>query len=309
MKAQISLYIRFMSNRAYSDSHALDGGCMTYLITGATGDVGSKLVELLIRRGDRPRVFVRDEQKAQARFGDRVDIFVGDLGDAAALRAAFEGVDGLFLVNSGPYIPARDDLAAKTAKAVGVQRLVKLSSMDVGQGLPIGMWHERGEEAIRATGIPFTFIRPTGFMSNLLAWAPAIRSEGVVRASTGDGKRAFIHSADIAAVAIKALTTQAHEGQSLPITGPEALSFAGVTTRIGAAIGRRLTFQPISDVEARRRYSLTGASVEETEAHVSLWRAIREGRLAAVTFGVEQILDRKPIAFDQWAIENAEAFR
>jgi (4-alkanoyl-5-oxo-2,5-dihydrofuran-3-yl)methyl phosphate reductase len=282
---------------------------VTYLITGATGDVGSKVVERLLQRGDRPRVFVREEKKARLRFGDRVDVFVGDLAYAVSLRAALEGVDALFLVNTGPQIPAQDEGAAQVAKAAGVKHLVKLSSMDVEQGLAIGAWHERGEAAIRASGIPFAFVQPTGFMSNLLAWAPSIKAEGVVRAATGDGRRAFIHSDDIAAVATKALTTREYDGESIPITGPEALSFAEVTARLGSAIGKPLTFQPISDEEARQRYAVGGASSLETEAHVSLWRAIREGRLANITDIVERILGRKPIAIDQWAMENAAAFR
>jgi len=282
---------------------------MNYLVTGATGDVGSKVVDRLLQRGDRPRVFVRDREKARSRFGDRVDVFIGDLADPASLNPALEGVDALFLVNTGPEIPSRDEAAAKTAKAAGVKHLVKLSSMDVAQGLAIGAWHERGEAAIRASGISFTFVQPTGFMSNLMAWATSIKAEGIMRASTGDGRRAFIHSDDIAAVATRALTTREYDGASLPITGPESLSFAEVTTKIGAAIGRRLQFQSISDDEARRLYAATGAPALETEAHVSLWRAIREGRLATVTDTVERILDRKPIALDQWAIENAGAFR
>lgn len=282
---------------------------MSYLITGATGDVGSKVVEYLLRRGERPRVFVRNETKARSRFGDRVDIFVGDLADPASLRPALEGVDALFLVNTGPQIPALDEAAAKAAKAAGVKHLVKLSSMDVQQGLAIGAWHERGEEAVRASGVPFTFVQPTGFMSNLLAWAPSIKAEGVVRASTGDGRRAFIHSDDIAAVTSRALTTREYVGESLPITGPEALNYAEVTAKLGAAIGRPLRFQPISDEEARQRYAATGASSPETEAHVSLWRAIREGRLANITDNTERILGRKPIAMDQWATENATEFR
>jgi len=263
----------------------------------------------LLQRGDRPRIFVREEKKARSRFGDRVDVFIGDLADPASLKAAVEAVDALFLVNTGPQIPVQDEGAAKVAQAAGVQHLVKLSSMDVEQGLAIGAWHERGEGAIRASGIPFTFVRPTGFMSNLLAWARSIRGEGVVRSSTGDGRRAFIHSDDIAAVATKALTTREYEGESLPITGPEALTFAEVTAKLGAAIGKRLMFQAISDEEARQRYAATGASSAETEAHVSLWRAIREGRLAKITDNVERILGRKPIAMDQWAMENASAFR
>src|SRR5271156_6445325 len=156
---------------------------MTYLITGATGDVGSKVVERLIKSGERPRVFVRDANKV--RHSDRVDVFIGDLADGLSLRTALEGVDGFFLVNSGPEIPVRDEVAAIAAKDAGVKHLVKLSSMDVQQGLAIGAWHERGEAAIRASGVPFTFIQPTGFMSNLLAWSRSIKAEGTVRSSTG----------------------------------------------------------------------------------------------------------------------------
>jgi uncharacterized protein YbjT (DUF2867 family) len=281
---------------------------MTYLITGATGDVGSKVVNHLLQRGDRPRIFVRNAEKAQELFGHRVDIFVGDLGEPASLQSALEGVDELFLVNSGPQIPVLDELAAKAARAAGVRHLVKLSSMDVQHGLAIGAWHELGEAAIRASGISFTFVQPTGFMSNLLAWARSIKAEGIVRASTGEGRRAFIHSEDIAAVATAALTTHEYDGDSLPITGPEALTFAEATAKIASAIGKELTFQPISDQEAGQRYSVVSGSVAETEAHVSLWRAIREGRLATVTHNVERILGRKPIPMDRWAIENVAAF-
>jgi uncharacterized protein YbjT (DUF2867 family) len=281
---------------------------MTYLITGATGDVGSKVVELLIQRNIRPRVFVRDATKAHALFGDQADIFTGDLADPSSLHAALVGADKLFLVNSGPQIPTRDEAAAKAAKAAGIQHLVKLSSMDVQHGLAIGAWHEQGEAAIRASGIPFTFLQPTGFMSNLLAWTHSIRTEGIVRSSTGEGRRPFIHSNDIAAVATEVLTSHNYEGQSLPITGPTAVTFAEVTTKIGHAIGKPLTFQTISDDEARERYAKVSGSEEETEAHVALWRAIREGRLASVTDKVEQILGRKPIDLDQWTTENAAAF-
>ncbi|MGO9436919.1 MAG: SDR family oxidoreductase [Terracidiphilus sp.] len=184
---------------------------MKYLITGATGDVGSRVTDTLIRQGERPRIFVRDMKKAQTWFGERVEIIVGDLADPASLRPALEGVDTLFLVTTGPAIPALDESAATAAKAAGVRHLVKLSSMDVEQGLAIGAWHEPGEAAIRAAGIPFTFVRPSGFMSNLLSWAHSICAEGVVRSSTGDGRRAFIHSDDIAAVATKVLTTRAYD--------------------------------------------------------------------------------------------------
>ncbi len=283
---------------------------MTYLITGATGDVGSKVVRQLIQRGDRPRIFVRNAEKAHSQFGDRVEVFVGDLADPVSLTAALKSVDALFLVNSGPRIPELDELAANAAKAACVTHLVKLSSLDVEQHLALGRWHERGEAAIRASGIPsFTFVRPTGFMTNLLAWAHSIKAESVVRASTGDGKRPFIHPEDIASVAVRALTTCEYAGEALAITGPEALSYTEIASRIASVIGKQLRFQSISDEEAGQRFSATGASPDEIVAHIELWRAIREGHLATITDGVQRVLGREPIGLDQWLSENTASFR
>lgn len=281
---------------------------MTYLITGATGEVGSRVVRQLLERHIRPRVLVRSEAKARSLFGDRVDVCVGDLATPVAMRGAIQGADTVFLVNVGPAIPERDQAAAMICKEVGARKIVKLSSLDVEHGLAIGTWHEKGEAAIRTTRIPFTFIRPTGFMSNLLAWAYSIRTESVVWSSTGDGRRPFIHSEDIASVCLAALLNDEYLGEALPITGPESLTFGEVTAILSEAIGRPLSYQVIFDEEARERYSRISGSQEETEAHVALWRAIREGRLAATTDRVERILGRKPIALRQWAAENVRSF-
>jgi uncharacterized protein YbjT (DUF2867 family) len=282
---------------------------MKYLITGATGTIGSRVVEGLLDRGERPRVFVRDAEKARARYGDRVDVVVGDLADARSLQAVLEGVDVLFLVNSGPELASRDEAAAKAGKAAGVKRLVKLSSMDAQQGVGTGEWHARGEAAIRASGIGFTFVEPSGFMSNALGWAASIKAEAVVRAPTGDGRIAFIHPDDIAAVATEALIRREYDGESLPITGPEALSYAEMTAKIGAAVGKRLRFQSISDEEESLDMTAGGAPAEIVAAHVSIYSAIREGRLAAVTGNVERVLGRRPFTFDRWVEENVGAFR
>jgi uncharacterized protein YbjT (DUF2867 family) len=282
---------------------------MVYLITGATGDIGSRVVELLLQRGDRPRVFVRDAAKARARYGNRVEIFNGDLTDGNSLRSALRGADAVFLVNSGPEIPSRDGLAAHAAKAAGVQHLVKLSSMDAQQNIGTGTWHAQGEAAIRATGIAFTFVQPSGFMSNALGWAASIKAEGIVRSPTAEGKIAFIHPDDIAAVAAKALVADQYRRNSLPITGPEALSYSAMTRKIGAAIGRELTFQIIQEKQESDYMTDSGDSAAMVRAHLSIYRAIRDGRLEKVTDYVERILDRKPKTFDQWAQENAEAFR
>lgn len=281
---------------------------MTCLVTGATGDVGSRVVRQLMERNIRPRVLVRNAEKAQAIFENGAEICVGDLAVPASVRPAIKGVETIFLVNVGPEIPQRDGTVAAIAREEGVRRIVKLSSLDVEQGLAIGAWHEKGEAAIRASGVPFTFVRPSGFMSNLLAWAHSIKAKGIVRSSTGSGGRPFIHSEDIAAVSVAALLGEQYTGQILAITGPQSLTFGDATQIIAHAIGKALIYQSISDEEAAQRYARISGFREETKAHVALWRAIREGRLAATTDGVERILDRRPISLEQWASENAHHF-
>lgn len=124
---------------------------MNYLITGATGNIGSLVVQGLIDVGERPRVLARDPQKALSRFGAHVDIVRGDLGDASTLTEAFQGVERVFLINSGPQLAQRDALAAAAARAAGVAHIVKLSPMDVQQqNIGTGVWHAQGEARLRS---------------------------------------------------------------------------------------------------------------------------------------------------------------
>jgi uncharacterized protein YbjT (DUF2867 family) len=281
---------------------------MIYLITGTTGNVGALVVECLLKRGERPRVFVRDKTKALARFGMRVDIFTGDLADVASLQPALTGADSVLLLNSGPDLAARDAAAATAAKAAGVKHLVKLSSHDARVHVGTGLWHAQGESAIRASGVPFTFVQPSGFMSNALFWANSIRDQGVVRSCTGDGKIPFIHPQDIADVTTEVLVSATFPGESLPITGPEALSYADMVEKISAAIGKTIRFASISEAEVRRMMIESGDSKEEIDAHLSIYRAIREGRLTSVTDTVARVLRRKPATFDEWVRQNASVF-
>lgn len=280
----------------------------TYLVTGATGNIGSRVVERLLRRGERPRVLVRDAAKAARRYGDRVDVRVGDFDDSASLSAAVDGVDVVFLVTAGADLAEKDKRAADVAKSAGVRLLVKLSTDDVAHGVGTGVWHREGEAAIRDSGVGFVFVQPSGFMDNFLNWADAIKADGVIRCAAGEGVIPFIHCDDIADVAIAAMTEPHYAGQSLPVTGPEALSFADMTAKVGAAIGRELRFEPRSEDDERRAQAAWGSPQAMIEARLSIFRAMRDGRLTAVSDNVTKILGREPISFDRWAHQNTAAF-
>jgi uncharacterized protein YbjT (DUF2867 family) len=276
---------------------------MKHLVTGATGNIGSLVTRGLVERGVRPCILVRDRAKARAMFGDAVDTRDGDLGASRqSLAAAFAGMDTLFLLNSGPDLAARDRVAALAAKAAGVRHVVKLSTLDVLTGVGTGPWHAEGETAVQESGLDYTFIRCAGFMSNALYWAEAIKTEGVMRSSTGEGKIAFIHPNDIADVAVHAMTTPHLRRKAVVITGPKALSYAEMAGVIGAAIGRRIRYLPINDDEA------SFGSDAYAEAVIDIWRAIRQGRVATVTDEVQRIIGRAPLSFEQWVAENVKAF-
>jgi len=283
---------------------------MKYLVIGATGNIGSRVTQRLVARGERPSVFVRSAKKANALFGDQVDIHVGDLEKPrSSLANALAGIEGIFLVSDGPDLDTRDRTVAFAAKLAGVGHVVKLSTLDVHTSVGTGPWHARGEAAVRESGVAFTFIQAAGFMLNALGWSDSIRAEGVLRSSTGKGKIAFIHPDDIADVATVALTTRDYDGQSLVITGPEAMSYGEMAATIGVAIGKPIGFEEISDQQAYAGVVAWAGKSPYADALVDIWRAVREGRLATVSEGVQQVIARGPIPFHRWAEENAAAFQ
>lgn len=282
----------------------------TYLVFGATGNVGGRVTQRLLAAGARPRVFVRSEARARASFGSQVEVHTGDLDrPGRSLGAALAGVDGVFLVTDGPQLERHDHAVAVAAREAGVRHLVKLSTLDVRTGVGTGPWHARGEAAVRDSGVVYTFLHAAGFMSNALGWADSIRRHGVLHSSTGEGTIAFIHPDDLAAVAVAALTSRQPGGASPVITGPTALSYRAMAASIGRAIGKPIGYEAISDRQAHARTIAWAGEGAYADALVDIWRAVREGRLDTVTDGVAQILGRPPVDFDAWATENAAHFQ
>ena len=140
------------------------------LVTGATGTVGSEVARQLIAAGQKPRLLVRNPEKAKA-FEGKAEIVKGDLDDAASLSAALKGVDKLFLLTSGVDGPRLEEKAIDQAKAAGVKHVVKLSVIGAEyEALSFGKWHRKSEKKLEASGLAWTFIRPGNFMSNALMW-------------------------------------------------------------------------------------------------------------------------------------------
>jgi uncharacterized protein YbjT (DUF2867 family) len=280
------------------------------LVTGATGNVGGAVLDLLLDEGHPVRALVRDPGK-QAAIDGRAEVVLGDLARPETLPAAFAGVERVFLVCARGDLAALAGNAAAAAREAGARHVVMLSSMAVDGEVetPIGRWHRDAEAKIQASGLAWTMLRPGGFATNTLRWAATIKARGVVFDGTGAGKTAPIDPLDIAAVAAEALTTTGHEGQAYTLTGPEALSAAEQVELIGAAIGRRLTLVDLPPDAAREALAADGLPPPMIEALLAAWSLIRAGHGAQVTTTVERLLGRSPHSFAGWVERHAQAFR
>lgn len=236
---------------------------MTVLVTGARGHVGGAVLEALLRAGIPARSL-----RAGGRNPERLTPPAGvaavraDLDDPAGLMDALAGVDQVFA-----YAPGNDPISTfATMAAAGVRHVVLLSSFSVHQpnteGDPIAEYHLAAEQALAATEIEATLLRPGAFASNTLAWAPEIRERGLVEHAYPDARTTPIHEADIADAAVLALTSphgSPVRGSALELSGPESLTFREQVTTLGKELNQSVELVEITPDQARQ--SLLAADV------------------------------------------------
>ncbi|MBK3557009.1 NAD(P)H-binding protein [Streptomyces sp. MBT56] len=277
------------------------------LVTGATGAVGREVAGLLAAAGPL-RILARRPERLTVR-GDGVEVVEGAYGDRPALDRALRGVTSVFLVTNSPTEPD-DERVAGAAAAAGVRHLVKLSMMAVeepGADDFITRRQRRNEEAIRESGVPWTFVRPRTFMSNTLSWASGIRSAGVVRALYGDAPVACVDPRDVAAVAVAVLTGAGHEGRAYAVSGPEAITAREQTAQLSRVLGRPLRFEELGP-DAARTALLAKYPRPVAEAFLESAERQLAGAKAAVVPTVQEVTGHQARSYRTWAADHADAF-
>jgi uncharacterized protein YbjT (DUF2867 family) len=273
------------------------------LVTGATGNVGSEVVAALARRGADVRAVVRDP--ARARVPARVDIVGGDLDLPESLTPALAGVRSVFLLGGWGDMPG----LLRRIKAAGVERVILLTSRCVVGGRPDNpvtrMWLD-SEAAVRASGLAWTILRPSGFHSNALRWLPQLAEGEVVRAPWPDVAVAAIDPADVGEVAAVALTEPGHEGTAHTLSGPEALTPGEQVATLAAVLGRPLRYEPQSDESARAEMAATTPAPYID----AFFRFYSGGEFddSPVVDTVRRLTGREPRRFEDWARAHADAF-
>lgn len=279
-----------------------------FLITGATGNVGGKLVRLLAEQGHAVRALVRDPARANLPHG--VEVFVGDLDNPASINDAAKGTQAIFHLQASP-LPAQTETIITAARHAGVDRIVAMTSIGAMlEPLPtMGAFFRAREDLLRASGLNVTFLRPNTLMSNALWWRESIKLTGTVSDPCGEGRMPCVDSDDIAAVAAITLTQPGHEGHGYILSGPEALTSLEQVEILAAALGRPIALVETTPHEHAQASIAHGMPAPMAPVIENLYTMFRTGRAGVLTDDVQNITGRRPGAFHAWCERNAAAFR
>lgn len=271
-----------------------------YLVTGATGNVGSEVVTALAEAGADVRALVRTPREI-----DGAEAVVGDLNRPDTLVDALDGVRGIFL------LPGYDDATGmlSLASEAGVERVVLMSGGSAAIGdldNAVSRYMILSEQAVRRSGLAWTFVRPSAFMSNALRWLPQLEAGDEVRVPFPTVRVAPIDPHDIAAVVAQALTAEGHDGRIHAVSGPQSLLPEEQVAVLGEALGRDLRCVGLTNAEARAEMEAS-MPVEYVDAFFSFYV---DGTLDdwQVLPTVQEVTGRAPRTFEQWARAHADAF-
>jgi uncharacterized protein YbjT (DUF2867 family) len=281
------------------------------LITGASGSVGKTVLQEAIRKEPKVRAMYRSKEEA-AKAPAGCEAVLADFSDKASLRAALNGITSVFLVCSPiPQLVELESNVVDVCKESGVKHVVLNSALGAGdytKSFP--SWHRKVEDKLKASGMSCTILRPNGFLQNIVAYnASSIRAQGAFYVAMGDAKVSYLDVGDIAVVAVKALQGGVHSGKTYELNGPEAISNEELAKRISRVTGRTVNFVDIP--EAAQRDAMLGLGMPEWQvtALLELQQYYRTGAGAKTDGLLKSLIEREPVALDQYLTANVREFR
>jgi uncharacterized protein YbjT (DUF2867 family) len=291
-------------------SGATDG---QILVTGATGLAGSAVIREFVRNGYPVRALVRSRAKARAfEAFPTVELVEGDMSRPATLDEALSGVDRVLLISSSDQQMAeRQSTFIDAARKAEVRHIVKfsgLSAADVDTPFVFGSMHAEIERHLEGSGLAWTHLRPSQFMTEYLREVPTILAQSGLFLPLEDAKLVPVDVADIAKAALALLTTPGHEAKIYAMSGPEALSMEEVAEQISAAIGQAVRY--VSITRDARMQALLAAGVpsffvDALDAQAGERLKGTEGTVHPET---HTALGIPPTPFAEFARRNAGAF-
>ena len=288
---------------------------MTVTVIGATGRVGSAVVQRLLSTDTAVRILVRDSAKAARLFGQSPQLRTVEvrLDDPAAVTAGLAGSDLVFVAMGSVGLEANLQRIAIQAAAVtpGLRQLVRLSVLNAGPA-SLGM-NQRGhwslDFAAQVAGIPYTTIRPAIFSASVLAGAAEIKKTRTWTGLASTGRVALCDHQDVADAAVRVLGDPSTWGQHHDLTGPRQVSWPEALEVLSAELDETVTFRTTDAVELIRHLVQAGVAPGQAELLVTREWAIMAGENERTTSTVRELTGHEPRTIEEFFRDNREQFR
>lgn len=286
----------------------------TYLVTGASGQLGRAVLERLLEL--KPGTLVaasRTPEKLSEFAAKGVETRTADFDEPAGLEAAFAGADRLLLISTDaldePGKRQRQQIAAvEAAKKAGVKHIVYTSMINPEHSpVTIAPDHEETEKAIQASGMDYTILRMSLYMDLFLMTLPRAVATGQLIAAAGDGGVGYITRADCALAAAGALAADFNGKRTLDVTGPELLTQTDVARRTAELTGTSIEYVSIPAADLKQGMVQAGLPEPLAGVFVSFDVAVSEGKLAVVSNVVQELSGQRPTALEQFLKAHREA--
>jgi len=290
----------------------------TLLVTGASGQLGRLVLDALLASGKvAPANIIaatRDTAKLDAYAKKGVTVRAADFDDPASLDAAFAGAGKVLILSTDALDRpgrrlAQHKAAVAAARKAGAKHILYTSMPQPDDSrVTFAPDHLGTEEAIKATGIPYTILRDGWYAENLFMSLPHALQTGSWYTASGNGKLAHITRADTAAAIAGALLSAGDESRTYTLTGTKSHTADEIAAIVSAATGKPLNVVHVTDAQLAEGLKAAGLPEGFIPTIVSFDTNTREGKIAMVTDDAEKLSGRKPTSFEDFVAANKAAF-
>lgn len=288
----------------------------TIVVFGVTGTVGSEVLRLLNLENCFVRGVLRSPKRkvpiSLSSENNTISYISVDLTSKEEIKRACFNVDAIFLLTgTSPNQIVYETNIVEVAQLLNIKRIVKLSAPIVPENIYVEVsdWHRKIEQTITSTGIDHCFLQPHSFMQNWERNTFTIKYFGKIYGVMEDAKRNYVDARDVAEVAVKyLLQTETLNGESVIISGPEAISHEIMAQRISHVTGKKIIYENITRDEFLNKLT------KQAKLPVWLARHIVEIDVLAVkneepnTDTINTLLKRKPRIMDTYLQESRDLF-
>ncbi|HCB1681514.1 TPA: SDR family oxidoreductase [Citrobacter braakii] len=223
-------------------------------ITGATGQLGQHVIETLLKTVPAGQIvaIVRNPAKATALSQQGITVRQADYSDEAAFTTALQGIDKLLLISSsevGQRAPQHRNVI-NAAKAAHVKFIAYTSLLHADRS-PLGLAdeHVATEKMLAESGIAYALLRNGWYTENYLASAPAALEHGVFIGAAGEGKIASATRADYAAAAARVISEDGHAGKIYELAGDAGWTLSQLAAELAKQSGKKVVYQNLSEAD------------------------------------------------------------